>query len=206
VPSKRLDQPDPRSEWCIYLGLEANSPGHHQQQHCITHSRRKFDPRSDYSGQWSCPPRVTTRGPSFLRLSDQEIEPASAFGVDRHQHQQRINLVIHAPVEPPVSLRNTGQPQSSLRRWVPQWEHQMRQFTPTAAAYLASAVEAATMHEGPPVAAQGAPLCDWLKGRHYRGGVPAVAQGASSPRRSASRGPKGAIAVDEWQSQRRWPP
>jgi hypothetical protein len=108
---RRLDQPDLGSEWCIYLGLESNSPGHYQApmpQQGIAYSRRKSDPRSGHSGQWSYPPQAITRGSSVLRLSDQEIGSALAFAVDRHQLQQRINSVINAPVEPPVSLRGAA--------------------------------------------------------------------------------------------------
>ena len=51
--SKRLDQPDLRTGWCIYLGLESNSPGHHRvfmPQRGLIYSRRRFDPQTGYPG------------------------------------------------------------------------------------------------------------------------------------------------------------
>jgi hypothetical protein len=103
--SKRLDQPEIRSEWCIYLGLGSNSPGHHRvfmPQRGIIYSRRKFDPQGGYPGQWNYPPRVTTQSTSILKVSDQEIDSTLADTTESGEllHRQHINSVINGPADP----------------------------------------------------------------------------------------------------------
>jgi hypothetical protein len=160
--SKRLDQPDLRSEWCIYLGLESNSPGHHRvfmPQRGIIYSRRKFDPQSGYPGQWNYPPRVTTQSSSILKLSDQEIESAldDAFGTDQQQHQQRINSVINAPVEPLVGLQGVA-PVAARAEGVGATVGPLDavEYSSAVAVHQASADDVAVAREEPPAMAQGA--------------------------------------------------
>ena len=113
--SKRLDQPDLRTEWCIYLGLESNSPGHHRvfmPQRGLIYSRRRFDPQTGYPGQWNYPPRVTTPGSSILKMSDQEIEEtlSDVFG---QQPARDINAPINEPMEPRLRLEGEAPPPHS---------------------------------------------------------------------------------------------
>jgi hypothetical protein len=113
--SKRLDQPDLRTEWCIYLGLESNSPGHHRvfmPQRGMIYSRRRFDPQTGYPGQWNYPPRVTTPSTSILKMSYQEIEEtlSDVFG---QQPARDINVSINEPREPRLRLEGEAPPLNS---------------------------------------------------------------------------------------------
>jgi hypothetical protein len=86
-----------------------------------------------------------------LKPSDQGIESALGLVADRHQHQQRMNTVTNAPVEPPVSLRGAASAVDA-----PVGAPDATDRSPTATAHQANADKAAVVREEPPAVAQGA--------------------------------------------------
>ena len=111
--SKRLDQPDLRAEWCVYLGLESNSPGHHRvfiPARGTIYSRRRFDPQSGCSGQWNYPPRVTTHPSRVLTIADQGLD---ALRADASEASATLNQPINPAMEhpnarlPPMEMEGT---------------------------------------------------------------------------------------------------
>ena len=114
----RLDQPDLRAEWCVYLGLESNSPGHHRvfiPVRGMIYSRRRFDPQSGYPGQWNYPPRVTTHPSRVLTMADQELDAPRA---DAPEASATLNQPINPVTEhsnarlPPTETEGTTDPPS----------------------------------------------------------------------------------------------
>ena len=112
--SKRLDQPDLRSEWCVYLGLESNSPGHHRvfiPARGMNYSRRRFDPQSGYPSQWNYPPRVTTHPSRVLTTADQELDALRADASE-------ASATLNQPLNPAMEHPNARLPPW---RWKAQW-------------------------------------------------------------------------------------